>query len=71
MTPQEQQMIDDLVQRIRTTQVADKDVAAEHRLQQGLAGYPDAMYVLAQTVLVAVWSRAGKGADPATAAAAR
>jgi hypothetical protein len=52
MTPQEQQMIDDLVQRIRTTQVADKDVAAEHRLQQGLAGYPDAMYVLAQTVLV-------------------
>ena len=52
MTPQEQQMIDDLVGRIRTTQVADKDMAAEQHLQQGLAGDPNALYVLAQTVLV-------------------
>jgi len=52
MTVQEQQMIDELVERIRNTQLADKDTDAEQRLQQGLAGYPDAIYVLAQTVLV-------------------
>ena len=52
MTPQEQEMIDGLVDRIRKTEVANKDVAAEQRLQQGLAGSPDALYVLAQTVLV-------------------
>jgi hypothetical protein len=52
MTPQEQQMIDGLVDRIKSTQVTDKDTAAEQYLQQGLAGYPDAIYVLAQTVLV-------------------
>ena len=52
MTPQERDMIDGLIQRIRTTQVTDKDTEAEQHLQQGLAGYPDALYVLAQTVLV-------------------
>jgi len=52
MTPQEQQMIDGLVERVRNTPVEDKDLAAEQRLQQGLAGSPDALYVLAQTVLV-------------------
>ena len=52
MTPQEQEMIDGLISRIRNTQVQNKDVAAEQRLQQGLAGSPDALYVLAQTVLV-------------------
>jgi hypothetical protein len=52
MTAQEQQMIDGLVERIRATSVTDKDLAAEQHLQQGLAGYPDAVYVLAQTVLV-------------------
>ncbi len=52
MTPQEQQMIDGLISRIRNTAVQDKDTAAEQRLQQGLAGYPDSTYVLAQTVLV-------------------
>jgi hypothetical protein len=52
MTPQEQQMIDGLITRIRSTQVADKDLAADEHLQQGLAGYPDAVYVLAQTVIV-------------------
>lgn len=52
MTPQEQELIDGLIQRIRNTQVTDKDVEAEQHLQQGLAGYPDAVYVLAQTVLV-------------------
>ena len=52
MTPQEREMIDGLIQRIRSTQVTDKDTEAEQHLQQGLAGYPDAIYVLAQTVLV-------------------
>jgi uncharacterized protein len=52
VTLQEQQMIDELVDRIRNTQLAEKDSAAEQRLQQGLSGYPDAVYVLAQTVLV-------------------
>lgn len=52
MTPQEQEMIDGLISRIRNTTVENKDTAAEQHLQQGLAGYPDAIYVLAQTVLV-------------------
>jgi hypothetical protein len=52
MTPQEQQMIDGLVDRIRSTNVQDKDLEAERYLQQGLAGNPDALYILAQTVLV-------------------
>jgi len=52
MTPQEQQMIDGLIERIRNTQVTDKDLDAERYLQQGLAGNPDALYILAQTVLV-------------------
>lgn len=52
MTPQEQEMIDGLISRIRSTQVQNKDTAAEQRLQQGLAGFPDSTYVLAQTVLV-------------------
>ncbi len=52
MTPQEQQMIDGLIDRIRNTQVTDKDLDAERYLQQGLAGNPDTLYILAQTVLV-------------------
>ncbi len=52
MTAQEQEMIDGLISRIRSTEVQDKDTAAEQHLQQGLAGYPDSIYVLAQTVLV-------------------
>lgn len=45
-------MIDGLIDRIRKTQVTDKDPAAEQRIQAGLASSPDALYVLAQTVLV-------------------
>lgn len=52
MMPQEREMIDGLIKRIRSTQVTDKDTEAEQHLQQGLAGYADALYVLAQTVLV-------------------
>ncbi len=52
MTSQEQQMIDGLISRIRNTTVQDKDAQAEGHIQQGLSGYPDALYVLVQTVLV-------------------
>lgn len=52
MTPQEQQMIDGLIERIRNTQVTDKDLDAERYIQQNLATIPDALYILAQTVLV-------------------
>ncbi|HEV2576432.1 MAG TPA: DUF2076 domain-containing protein [Acidobacteriaceae bacterium] len=52
MTPQEQQMIDGLIERIRNAQVPDKDLDTERYLQQNLATIPDALYILAQTVLV-------------------
>lgn len=52
MTPQEQQMIDGLIGRIRNTPVQNKDSEAEQHIQQGLSGTPDALYVLVQTVLV-------------------
>ncbi len=52
MNPQEQQMIAGLIQRVENTPLADKDPEAERYLQQGLGRNPDALYVLAQTVLV-------------------
>lgn len=52
MTDQEQHMIDDLVDRIRKTPLADKDSEAERHLRQTLGTVPDALYILAQTVLV-------------------
>ena len=52
MTQQEQQMIGGLIQRVQNASVSDKDPEAEQFLQQGLGRNPDALYVLAQTVLV-------------------
>lgn len=52
MTSQEQQMIDGLIDRIRNTQITDRDPIAANHLQQGLGSNPDAIYILAQTVLV-------------------
>jgi uncharacterized protein len=52
MTPQEQEMIGGLIDRVQKTQLAEKDMDAEQMLQQGLGRNPDAIYVLAQTVLV-------------------
>lgn len=52
MIPQEQQMIDGLIERIRSAEVTDKDLEAERYLQQNLATIPDALYILAQTVIV-------------------
>ena len=52
MTPQEQEMLGDLIDRMQKTQLAEKDMDAEQMLQQGLGRNPDALYILAQTVLV-------------------
>ena len=52
MTPQEQEMIGDLVDRVQKTQLAEKDMDAEQMLKQGMGKNPDALYILAQTVLV-------------------
>ncbi|XWK65808.1 DUF2076 domain-containing protein [Tunturiibacter gelidiferens] len=52
MTPQEQDMIGGLIDRIQKTQLTEKDTDAEQMLQQGLGRNPDALYILAQTVLV-------------------
>lgn len=52
MTPQEKEMIDGLIQRVNATPLSEKDADAEALLQQGLGRNPDALYVLAQTVLV-------------------
>ena len=45
-------MIGDLIDRVQKTQLAEKDMDAEQMLQQGLGRNPDALYILAQTVLV-------------------
>src|SRR5260370_9106320 len=52
MTTQEQEMIGDLIDRVQKTELAEKDMDAEQMLQQGLGKNPDALYILAQTVLV-------------------
>ncbi len=52
MTPQESTMLNDLVGRIQQTQLPEKDAEAEGFLQQRLGSNPDALYILAQTVLV-------------------
>jgi hypothetical protein len=56
MTPQERTMLSDLLARVESTQLAEKDSEAEDLLKQRLAQSPEqslhALYVLAQTVLV-------------------
>jgi uncharacterized protein len=52
MTPQESSMVEDLVRKVQETQLTEKDPEAEQLLRQGLARDPDAIYKLAQTVLV-------------------
>src|ERR1700730_4847326 len=52
MTPQEQEMLGGLIERVQKTQLAEKDMDAEQLLRQGLGNNPDALYILAQTVLV-------------------
>jgi uncharacterized protein len=52
MTPQEEQLLQSLVERINSTQLQEKDPDAESFLNQNLASNPDAIYILAQTVLI-------------------
>jgi uncharacterized protein len=52
MTPQEAQMLQDLVRKVGGTQLTEKDPDAEALLSDGLARDPDALYKLAQTVLI-------------------
>jgi len=52
MTSQEAQMLQDLVRKVEGTQLTEKDPDAEALLQDGLARDPDAIYKLAQTVLI-------------------
>ena len=52
MTPQEQNLIAGLIDRVQNTQLPEKDPEAEQMLRQGLGTNPNALYILAQTVLV-------------------
>ena len=45
-------MIGDLMDRVNNTQLTEKDPDAEKMLRDGLGRNPDALYILAQTVLV-------------------
>ena len=52
MTPQEQQLLQDLTAKINQTVLPDKDPEAAQLITQSLGRNPDALYILAQTVLV-------------------
>ena len=52
MTPQEEQLLNSLVERVNQTQLQEKDPDAEALLNRGLSTNQDALYILAQTVLV-------------------
>ncbi len=52
MTPQEQELLSSLTQKINQTQLQEKDPDAENLLGHQLGANPDALYILAQTVLV-------------------
>jgi hypothetical protein len=52
VTPQEQDLLKSLTQKINQTQLPEKDPDAENLLGHELGANPDALYILAQTVLV-------------------
>jgi hypothetical protein len=52
VTPQEQQLLTNLTQKINQTELREKDPDAENLLGHELGANPDALYILAQTVLV-------------------
>ena len=52
MTPQEEQLLNSLIERVNQTQLQEKDPDAEGLLNRSLGSNPDALYILAQTVLV-------------------
>jgi hypothetical protein len=52
MTPQEQQLLDDFLQRLAAVRGVSKDAQADALIQQRLAGHPDALYLLVQRSLL-------------------
>lgn len=52
MTPQEQQLLMQLTQRINQTQLQEKDEDAQNLLGRELGANPDALYIMSQTMLV-------------------
>jgi hypothetical protein len=52
LTSQEEQLLGSLVERVNQTELQEKDPDAETLLNKSLASNPDALYILAQTVLV-------------------
>jgi len=52
VTPQEEQLLNSLVERVNQTQLQEKDPEAETLLNRDLGTNPDALYILAQTILV-------------------
>jgi uncharacterized protein len=52
VTPQEQQLLKQLTDRINQTKLEEKDPDAENLLGRELGANPDALYIMAQTVLV-------------------
>jgi len=52
VTPQEEQLLNSLVERVNQAQLQEKDPDAEALLNRGFGTNPDAIYILAQTVLV-------------------
>lgn len=52
MTPQEEQLLNSLVERVNQTQLQEKDPDAEALLNRALGGNADALYILAQAILV-------------------
>jgi uncharacterized protein len=52
LTPQEEQLLNSLIERVNQTQLQEKDPEAEALLNKSLGPNPDALYMLAQTVLV-------------------
>lgn len=52
LTPQEQELLKQLAQRVNQTQLQEKDPDAENLLGRELGANPDAIYILAQTVLI-------------------
>ena len=52
MTPQERQLVDDLFDRLSKVESAPRDPDAAASIAQGLRAAPNAVYALAQTVLV-------------------
>jgi len=52
VTSQEEQMLNSLVERVNSTQLTEKDPEAAALLERGFSANSDAVYVLAQSVLV-------------------